>query len=372
MKVSEKNNEKRRIATFDILRGYFLFVIMIDHLMRTFGFWEIFTGRGAQWVSAAEGFFFVSGIMIGMVRGSGMADQPISNVFKKCWSRALKLYLWSIGLTILFSLLALHFTGNPGLKVGQYSGSLMDFIAKTISLNFSYGWADFLAFYAVYLFFSPFAIWLLRKKLWQLVLATSLLVWIETTTMMGGWQIIFFSGLICGFYKEPIESFFNNLEQRTRNILSTLAFVITGVTLSLSVFFTTFAEEFGRPGSRGRFLGFDVTEARNYSVETLRLHFDKTPMQPLRLILFFIWFSALFILVRKFEEPIKKYLGWFLITLGQNSLYVYILSATLLFFMNLLIPGGQPWFVNVLINTGFLAAVWYATKKKLLFKIIPR
>jgi len=364
--------EKNRILTFDILRGYFLFVIIIDHLLRTFGFWEILTGRGAQWVSAAEGFFFVSGIMIGMVRGRKMNSEPIKNIFKKCWSRALTLYLWSIGLTVLFSLLALHFEGNPSLKGGYFMGSLHDFMIKTATLYFSYGWADFLSFYAVYLFFSPFAIWLMRRKLWQVVLALSLLAWINTATMMGGWQIIFFSGLVCGFYREEIERFFLGLSSTVKKILVTAVYITTGVTLALSVFFTTFAEEYGKPGSSGKFLTFDVRGARDYSVEILRPHFDKVPMEPMRLALFFIWFVALFLLARKFERRVKKYLGWFLITLGQNSLYVYILSSFFLFFNYIVIPGGQPWYINTLISTGVLGLVWYATKKRFLFRIIPR
>lgn len=364
--------EKNRILTFDILRGYFLFVIMIDHLMRSFGFWEIFTGRGAQWVSAAEGFFFVSGIMIGMVRGRKMIKEPIREVFKKCWRRALTLYVWSIGLTVLFSLLALHFIGNPGLKDHYFVGTLSDFLRRTVTLQFSYGWADFLTFYAVYLFFSPIAIWLLRNKLWPTVAALSMLAWINTTTMMGGWQVIFFSGLICGFYKDNIEDFLIGLRDDTKKILTGLVLSVSAITLALSVFFTTFAEEYGMPGRSGLFLGFNVTGARNYSVDILRPHFDKVPMEPMRLILFFIWFSALFIIVKRFEDSIRRYLGWFLLTLGQNSLYVYIVSAVLLFFTNLVIPGGQHWYVNTLINTGFVLTVWYATKKKLLFKIIPR
>ena len=129
--------EEKRVLTFDILRGYFLFVIMIDHLMRTFGFWEIFTGRGAQWVSAAEGFFFVSGIMIGMLRGAKMISSPIEDIFKKCWSRSLTLYIWAVGLTIFFSLLAIFFKSNPGLKPEYFEGNISAFITNALSLSFT-------------------------------------------------------------------------------------------------------------------------------------------------------------------------------------------------------------------------------------------
>lgn len=349
-----------------------MFVIIIDHLLRSFNLWELFTGRGAQWVSAAEGFFFVSGIMIGMVRGRKMVERPIKEVFKRCWQRAGTLYLWSIGLTSLYCIIALHFTGSPGLKPGYFTGSAGHFLLKTLSLQFSYGWADFLTFYSVYLFFAPFAIWALRNKLWQLVLAGSLFAWVQTSGEMGGWQIVFFSGVICGFYKDEIENFFLGFSIRTRRILATLIYLVTAVTLALSVFFTTLAEEYGRPGSSGKLLGFDVAKARDYSIEVLRPHFDKISMQPARLILFFIWFCALYILVKRFEASIVKYLGWFLLTLGQNSLYVYIISSLPLFFNKIIIPDGQPWYINTLMGTALLAAVWFATKKRFLFGFIPR
>lgn len=365
-------SEKSRILTFDLLRGYFLFVIIIDHLLRSFNIWELFTGRGAQWISAAEGFFFVSGIMIGMVRGRSMIGQPITEVFKRCWRRAGTLYLWSVGLTALYCLIAVYLTGHPGLKPGYFDGSINNFLLKTLSLQFSYGWADFLVFYTVYLFFAPFAIWALRNKLWQLVLALSLLVWAQTYSEMGGWQIIFFIGVICGFYKDEIENFFLGLGVKTRRILAFLIYLATAVTLSLSVFFTTLAEEYGKPGSSGKLLGFNVADARDYSIEVLRPHFDKISMQPARLILFFIWFCALYMLVKRFEASIAKYLGWFFLTLGQNSLYVYIISSVPLFFNFILIGSGQPWYTNTLLGTAVLAAVWLATKKRFLFGFIPR
>ena len=76
-KISDNSEQKlQRIDTIDIIRGYFLFVIIIDHLARFFGFFDLFTGGGRQWVSAAEGFFFISGMMIGLVRAKKLKDKP--------------------------------------------------------------------------------------------------------------------------------------------------------------------------------------------------------------------------------------------------------------------------------------------------------
>ncbi len=57
----------KRIRAFDILRGYFLIVILINHIELYPSFFDFFTGRGRLLVSAAEGFFFMSGLLVGMV-----------------------------------------------------------------------------------------------------------------------------------------------------------------------------------------------------------------------------------------------------------------------------------------------------------------
>lgn len=47
-----------RIHTIDILRGFFMFMIIVDHLELFPNGFDFLTGRGLLWMSAAEGFFF--------------------------------------------------------------------------------------------------------------------------------------------------------------------------------------------------------------------------------------------------------------------------------------------------------------------------
>ena len=42
-----------RIAAFDLMRGFFLIVIMIDHVELYPNGWDFITGKGRLWVSAA-------------------------------------------------------------------------------------------------------------------------------------------------------------------------------------------------------------------------------------------------------------------------------------------------------------------------------
>ena len=123
-KSSIDSHEVRRIHTLDLLRGYFLIVILLDHLAYFPSGLDLVTGRGLLYVSSAEGFFLISGIVLGIVRGRKLISQPFLVAAKKLWKRSIQLYLTSIVLTIVFTLLGwLFFMHSPGLKFGNAAGA---------------------------------------------------------------------------------------------------------------------------------------------------------------------------------------------------------------------------------------------------------
>src|SRR3984885_13034058 len=85
----------KRILGFDLIRGFLLLVILINHIELPPNFYDFFTGRGRLFVSAAEGFFFLSGLLVGMVYRRKMA-KGMKFVFKKIWTRAAELYVGSV------------------------------------------------------------------------------------------------------------------------------------------------------------------------------------------------------------------------------------------------------------------------------------
>jgi len=76
-----------RIQELDLLRGYFIAVILIDHIQRWPSFYTYLTGQGRLWVSAAEGFFIISGLLIGYLRGYKARHHPLAVVTKKLTCR---------------------------------------------------------------------------------------------------------------------------------------------------------------------------------------------------------------------------------------------------------------------------------------------
>jgi hypothetical protein len=368
-----KKEKSERILTFDLMRGYFLCVILFNHLQYYPSGLDIFTGRGLLYASTAEGFFVVSGIVLGIVRGYKLIHLPFMTGAKLLWKRAFQLYITSIVLTFIFTVVGQLFLNNQGLKYGIYTdwNHWWELLWHTINLSYSYGWADFLRLYAIFIACAPFALWLLRKGLWYVILIVSAGLWAlypllpqdPTIAQPFSWQFIFFAGFIIGFYWPTIVNKWRSFSLKTRKVIGwscASAFLLTA-TLSA---FLVFGHEFGG--------AFGVTiDSIHHVVEQ---QFNKDRLPPGRLILGTVWFWGLFYLFRRYESWIVKYLGWLLLIFGMNSLYVYTISAFVIFFLQLLVapPGLGNVFLNLIVSLGALAIVYAAAKTKFLMKIIPR
>lgn len=368
-----KKSVSERILAFDLLRGYFLFVILFNHLQYYPSGLDFLTGRGILYVSTAEGFFVVSGIVLGIVRGRKLLNQPFRVAAKLLWKRAFQLYVTSILLTLLFTMIGQFFLDNPGLKYGIYSdwANFGRFVWETITLSYSYGWADFLRLYAIFIFFAPLALWLLRKGYWYVLLLASFGVWslypflpeVTAISQPFSWQFIFFTGFVIGFYWETILAKWRQLSIKTRKVIG-WSFTATFAITLVASFLLVFGHEFGGT------LGTQLASLH----ETVEQHFNKDRLPIERILLGVIWFWGLFYLVRRFESTIIRYAGNFLMGFGTNSLYVYTISAFVVFVMHLFIapPGLGSALLNLAISLVALGVVQLAVHTKFLMKIIPR
>ncbi|GAC1371081.1 MAG: hypothetical protein NVSMB39_4530 [Candidatus Saccharimonadales bacterium] len=374
--MSTTPEQKSRINAFDLLRGWCLIVISSDHLMLFPSIFDPVTGRGLLWVTAAEGFFFISGALVGIVRGHKMQAEGLRSATRLLWARAGKLYIASVILTLLFTGLAygLQGEGFEGLKGGLGSfASARDLLWATLSLQYSYGWTDFLNYYVVFLLLSPAALWLCRRGWWWSVLAGALAVWLSKTyvhneVLLGylTWQSYFFFGLIFGYRYQDIRGAYRRLSDGARSNLWRLLYAATAVTVLASFAFT-----FGTPMFEHRNAGLYefFRSAKDNAVFTLLLQNNRTGL--LRLPLFLLWFGTLFAVVRRYEPAILKRVGWLLLPLGKNSLYVYIVAGILIFLVTLAeVP--QNFVLNSLINLGAIGVYWWAVRRRILFKVIPR
>lgn len=362
-----------RLLAFDLMRGYFLLVILLNHLNYYPSGLEWATGQSNLYASTAEGFFLLSGIVLGMVRGAKLRDQPFHIGARLLLQRGALLYIASIVLVLLATIVGQFFVGNPGLKPGVLPlHSLQDWlnvIINTITLQYTYGWTDYLRLYAYFIIAAPLALWLLRQGRWYIVAILSILIWLSHLFLFKGspellqplsWQLIFFSGFIIGYHYKSIAHWWQTLHLPTRRTIITLVSSIAIITLIANVILVFFKDLplFGQTAGEWDTL--------------IYTHFDKATLPIGRLLLFGTWFTALFFLVSRFQNQIRRTMGWLLLPFGTNSLYVYIIQAFVVSGLHLLYFQGSSWYINLLLSIVAIALVYLAVRTKFLMKIIPK
>lgn len=370
-----------RILAFDILRGFFLVVIVLNHLYYYPSGLDWLTGRGHLYVSSAEGFFLISGLMLGLVRGRKLIDKPLSAASKLVVKRALQLYAVFAVLTIAYTLFAWSIAGQPGLKAGYapVGTPLLELIWNTLSLQYVYGWIDFLRLYIIFMLATPIALWLLRRGWWYVVIAVSGFIWTlfpDDITFSEGfmlmpisWQFVFFSGLVIGFHWPEIVATWRKLWPSIRTVIgATMVAAMIGTALWSTAL--VFGDRFDT--ARG-----DAWAEIHREIE--RDNFDKNRLPMARLALGTVWFWALFWLVRRYEPWFRKWVGWLLVPLGQNSLYVYIVHSVVVLSLHFMwmpqyrdVQSLSKLPINLGLSLLAIIVIWLMVKKQLLFKIIPR
>lgn len=369
------HNYVERIHAFDLMRGYFLIVILLNHLAYYPSGLDFLTGRGLLYVSSAEGFFLISGIVLGIVRGRKLIEQPLKIAAKKLFKRSAQLYITSVILTLLFTFIGwFWFMNNPGLKFGiaDPSTPLWQLVWQALTMQYTYVWADFLRYYAIFIFLTPIALWLLRRGRWYVVMIASAVIWWLYNLTPGGdiyvpisWQFVFFSGFSIGFYWPHITRFWRRtFTPRLRAVIGVVMCAVFAVTAAASAWLV-FGDMFH-------------LQPQEQIHRALNQYFNKDQLPIPRLILGTIWFWGLFWLVRRFETFIIRHLDWLIMPLGVNSLYVYTIESFVVFFFHLLILLPQPihqlapWYTNLTLSLLAIAIVWFMTTRKILFRIIPR
>ena len=375
--MSDTPKKSTRILAFDLLRGYFMVSIILNHLQWYPSGLDWVAWRGSLFVSAAEGFFFISGLVLGIIRGRKLITAPFKDAALLLIKRGVLLYGVSVILMLLFTFIGWFFLDNPGLKAGirPITEPIWQILIGALSMNYIYGWADFLRLYAVFIIAAPFALLLLRKNKWYILTAINIGLWAlfpfaakfsghsTELLMILSWQLIFFVAMTIGFYWEPLAKKWEALTKKARRWILLPVLGLAGLTLLGNIVLSTITA-LHLPG----FYNAQILES------SLWPNFDKQSLGIARLILFGLWFTLGFYIFNRFEPFIKKWLGWILLSFGQNSLYVYILHAVLLFFAHLILPPGSN--ANVAIHLigslAILGLILFAVKKKFLFKIIPR
>ena len=345
---------KRRILALDYLRGFFITVIIIDHLWRWPNLFSVVSGRGELWASAAEGFVIISGLLVGYVRGYKNRTQPLGTVSKKLITRGVMLYSWMIitSLALVSASWLLTFKGNMAyvpIPVGDWQ-TLITSILRT---DYVHTLTHFLYLYAIFLVVSPLAIWMLRKNQgWGVGIISALLwawgFWHGIEWMQ--WQILFFLPAIAGFYLDALFTIYYRLTTQIRKIIRFTSIGLMLVTVFLSAAIIMPHE----PGT--------------YQ-ETL---FGRDPVTPATILISFVWFMGLLSLFQLILPWLERWLGWLLLPFGERSLTAYILHTVPLVACQVVVAQSDNIWLNSTLTAICIVATWGILRIPGINRIIPR
>lgn len=349
--------KQNRLETLDQLRGFFIIVIIIDHLSRWPSLFGLLTGKALLWVTAAEGFVAISGLLVGYVRGYKNLALPFKDVVVKLLRRAGLLYIWSIIASIAYIAIIWYVPVQGGapstpMAVGDWNTAVF----QLMTLQYTFVWVHFLTLYALFLAASPIAVWLFRQGHAWAVAAISFAVlclgWITHLEALQ-WQFLFFIPSIAGFYLHNIQNWWKSL---TNTMRTRLRYSTVGLTIATIVFSTI--------------LTYYAAPFQEFA-DSINDLFAKDTISLLRAGVAFLWFLGYIFVFYKFRHFISKAFNWILIPIGTHSLTAYILHGLALCTISFFTLSSTDLATNTLLGMIAVMIVWVLLKIPLIRRVIP-
>ncbi len=344
------------------MRGYLVLILAAVHLDYVPSLFGWFDGRGALWVSEAEGFFFISGMVVAMMRHRDIQRAGFVIAVRRSWRRAAQLYVVACTLTLLYTALGqfARSRGWPGVKVGlDTHSSWWGVVVHTLTLRYVYGWADFLTFYVPMFLAAPLIVWALMHHLDAVIVAVSFAAYASLTWRPWGvaapflqWQACFVLGCVVGFHFHDIRAWAAALTRRSRIILAALA-----VGAALAIYTVGLVMLF-------RAIWQPTTPLYSELVANNRLGL-------LRPVLCVITFAGGYVALEYLQRPIMATVGRILVLFGQNSLYVYVVQSLFVFTVPFLLHRRGVVF-NTTLDLCIIAIIWLGLRKRILLRFMPR
>jgi enterochelin esterase-like enzyme len=375
MPLPDYLTRRGRDLRIDMLRGFFVVAMIIDHVRGQSPLY-LLTGGNRFYTSAAEGFILTSGLVAGLVYRRLIERDELSAALQKIMVRAVSLYLLTVGLTLLFLPVSeiLYLPWAQGVDLSNP----LKVVVSILTLHRTYYLVDVMLLYTVLFIVTPLAFILLsRGHAWP-VLGVSLGLWALFQVFpdyaslpwpiagnylfdFSAWQLLFFGGLVLGYRQDRIPAL-GCRETRIALVLSSIGMVIL-----VAAFFMI-----EQPITVGAAhvvvtapVGLDVrTWLQDYV-------FSKVDLRPGRIVASAITFTFLFLLATHFWNTARRLLAWLLLPLGQHALYAYTAHiliaagiAVLLKPLNLPAPGPQ--WLNALIQIASVLLVWLLVRVQFL------
>jgi hypothetical protein len=372
-----------RDPRLDLLRGFCVFAMVVDHVGGSSWLYAL-TGGNRGPVTAAEGFVFLSGLVLGIVSRQRVLKAGIQGAMRSTLSRAWTLYWLTVALTLVF--VSLTVATNLSLWVDRSLfgevGSWSALALAVAKVQFTWHGTDILALYALLLLAAPLAILLLAWGQWRVLLAGSWLLWLayqiapERTVIpwtiehahnfpVAAWQALFVSALTLGYHRKEIAAWAHDVVHNPSRSGLTFRLGLGAAAICLVML----AAVFDAPSALA--IGGGARPA------TIVDPFDKASLGIGRLLFFAGTASIIYLAVTLLWRPVEWTVGWLLIPLGQASLYAYTVHLFLIVAAYNVPPhvgSDQPgWELHNTVGQLLLVlVVWAMVKRGVLFRFIPR
>jgi len=314
-----------RDVRIDTLRGMMLVVMTINHV----SLFSLPVYEALGFFSAAQGFIFLSGIVVGLVYGKYTESGSREELRKKARSRAKIIYLSHLFL-YLFILLSSVLSSSHAMRWKQLVPMISDDPVKALVLGtallYQPRFLDILPMYFLFILVSPAVLFYFKSSKEKYVLFGSLFIWgaaqfgirkffysslVKYIPIDLGyfdifaWQLVYICGLYVGYTQ-----FYN---QKGKLKFNGLLFVLSLVAI-IGMFLVK--HEF-----------ISIVDIGKINLDSLT---DNEKMRPLRLFNFFVFCYAIAALSIKYKNFLKiKSIAY----LGRHSLQVFSFHVLFVFFI---------------------------------------
>ncbi|MEG5777487.1 OpgC domain-containing protein [Enterobacter bugandensis] len=378
-----------RDLRIDFMRGIALVMMVVAHT-EVMSIFNIFSWERFGLTTGAEGFVILSGFMLGMLNRARLQKVVLLTVSWGLYLRAWKIYRVNIIIIVSFILLpyipyinvfeVTHFTD-------RFSGQSWSLYPVTpqiketwfniiLYLQIGPHQTQILGLYIYLLLLSPLFLGMLQRgKVWWL-LGLSLLVYslwqrwplrltpseFEFAFPLLAWQFIFVLGMASGWYKAELLSFARTPPGKG------VVVALVMVSLVLGFVAQNHTNPFMPPAllmhviPPDSFNSFYHTWAAKNGLGPVRVLNDIALMVTVYLVLTYCW------------TPLNRLLGWFLIPLGQHSLYTFILHVYVVLLVSQFITFDlwrHAWIENTLVHAAALGILWLMAKYDVGARWIP-
>lgn len=377
-----------RDTRIDFIRGWVMVVLIIVHT-EFFSLWNILVWERVGMISGGEGFVLLAGVVLGMVSRQRIARSGWAEASRRLVDRALQLYRVHFTMILLIGVLSLacgalfheitSFTDRGSHTVYElypHKPTLFIWFASIATLKMGPHQIQILGLYVILIAACPLMILAIHKGRTRALLGLSWILYFSNVVapkMPTGaqfeyafplltWQILFVHGLVIGHYFQEIQTWFHTKAGKAMFVACVVIALFFLVVVQSNT--NSFLPEWARWELWPSFYG------------KLRAYADKNTLGPLRLLNYAAFLVVLYAVLTRWWPFFQRTLGWYLVPIGQATLYVFVLHVFLVQGCAWIVPFGfdqrHALWLTTLLHTAELLVLWVMVRRQFLFRWIPR